>query len=357
MRYSGGTGALNFVENEKPYTVTFQAGPTERVKTDAGEFETVVVSVQSDFLTDAGLKDLRINLTADEAKLPAVLRFKTAKGEFRAALSSVQIIEPDPDPQPTQTPVPVRTPRPDPTPKPVPTPTPYIANQPLGPELAFPLGEILRYRVTSAGRPVGGFTLEAKERTQFSGSDSLLLSAVITEARPGPQVFAPGDFVRAYVDPETLVPRQVETKFTGSLAGFNRTVRFDPKGTINVSDNPNPINAPVGTQSILSLVYAVRSFNLKPSPDRSNPVNDTRVAVFWETQPYVFTLRPSGAEMITLGGEKVSAQMISVSTGNPQVDQLAIKIWLSNDIRRLPLRISLGEFQAELISTSNTTPQ
>ena len=56
LRYSGGSGAFTFVENDKTYTVTFQQGIAERVKTDAGEFDTVVVSVQSDFVTDMGLK-------------------------------------------------------------------------------------------------------------------------------------------------------------------------------------------------------------------------------------------------------------------------------------------------------------
>ncbi len=112
------------------------------------------------------------------------------------------------------------------------------------------------------------------------------------------------------------------------------------------------VEVPVGTHSILSLLYAVRSFNLKPSKDTTAPVNDTRVAVFWENRPYVFTLRPETADLITQQGEKVSAQLVTVKTGNPQLDALNIKIWLSNDDRRFPLRISAGVYQADLVSNS-----
>ena len=183
-----------------------------------------------------GLKDLRINLTTDDAKLPALVRFRMAKGEFKAKLASVQMIEAEADPQPTATPIPVRTPRPETTPRPSPTPTPYIDNLPLGPELAFRLGETLNYRITNAGRPVGSFTLAAKERRQFNGNDSLLLTAVATAAQPGAQIFSPGDYVRAYVDTESLVPQQIEIKLTGLLSSYNRTVKFDQKGSITTSD-------------------------------------------------------------------------------------------------------------------------
>ena len=131
---------------------------------------------------------------------------------------------------------------------------------------------------------------------------------------------------------------------------FGFAINSDPRhmnAAVLVADN-----GPHGR----SLLYAIRSYNLKPSRDASNPVNDTRVAVFFDQQPVIFTLRPSAPEMITVAGEKVSAQLISVSTGNqnPQLDHLQIKLWLGNDDRRLPLRISAGGFQADLVANPNT---
>ena len=96
----------------------------------------------------------------------------------------------------------------------------------------------------------------------------------------------------------------------------------------------------------------MRSFNLKPSRDLTNPVNDTRVAVFWTDRAYIFTLRPANIEEILFDGEKVKAQLITINTGNPQLDQLALKVWLSTDERRVPLRFSAGAFQADLTTVT-----
>jgi hypothetical protein len=41
--------------------------------------------------------------------------------------------------------------------------------------------------------------------------------------------------------------------------------------------------------------------------------------------------------------------MISITTGNAQLDALAPKIWLGIDERRTPLRFTIGPIQAELI--------
>lgn len=355
IRSSGGNGAFTLSENDKTYVVTFQSGLNERVRTDAGEFDTSVVSVQSDFFTEFGLRDVRLNLSTDDAKLPVAVRFRSQKRDFRVALASVQIIEPETETTPT--PTPVHTPRVDPTPRPQATPTPYIDNQPLAPELTFDLGETLNYRITAGARPVGAFTLQAKERKRFSGADSLLLTATATEALQGSQIFTVGDYIRAHVDPETIAPQQMEIKLTGPLSIYNRTVRFDQRGSVITFDGTNRLDAPIGTQSLLSLLYAIRSFNLKPSRNTSNPVNDTRVAVFWDKRPYVFTLRPSEAENITVGGESISSQLVSVTTNNPQLDQLSIKIWLSNDERRVPLRFKVGQYQADLVSSSTIPPK
>ncbi|MBC7901175.1 MAG: DUF3108 domain-containing protein [Saprospiraceae bacterium] len=350
IRQSGGSGEMPLIENGKSYNVAFQSTANERVKTGAGEFDTVVTLVQSDYLSEIGVKDLRINISTDEARVPVMIRLKTAKGEFKASVSSIQMNVSQPPI--VMLPTPMSTPTPRPAATPAPTPTPYIENQPLARELSFPLGESLEYQITTAGRPLAAFTLQARERKLFLGADSLLLDAVVTKSEPGNPLFTVNDFVRAQVDPETLGPQQINIKFTGALAGYNQTAQFDRLTSYVAFGAADRVEVPVGTHSIISLLYAIRSFNLKPSKDTTNPVNDTRVAVFWENRPYVFTLRPAFADLITQQGETVSAQLVTVKTGNLQLDQLNIKIWLSNDELRLPLRISAGIYQADLVSNS-----
>jgi hypothetical protein len=351
IRQSDGSGSFNIFEGEKIHAVTFQATGPEKIKADAGEFDTSVVNVQCDYLTELGIRDLRINISTDEARVPVAIRFRTAKGEFRAKVASIQNLEPQAEPLPT--PSPIGTPKP--TPVPTPTPRSYIDNQPLPPDLSFDLGETLEYRLSTAGQPVATFVLRAAERKEVQGVDSLILSATVTDSPGG--TFAKGDSIVAVVNPETLGPRKLDIKLSGPLASINQSVNFDERANLITFRGTGQIEAPVGTHSILSLVYAIRSFNLKPSKDTSNPINDTRVAVFWESRPYIFTLRPSVADLITMQNDKVSAQLISVSTGNPQLDALNLKIWLSNDERRIPLRFMAGSYQADLISYKIVQPR
>jgi hypothetical protein len=353
-REMGGTGTFPLFENEHLYTVNFLSAGAEMVKTDAGEFETIISIVQSEFLSANRIKDLKINFSTDEHRIPVSIRFKTEKGDFRAVLSGIILPEPE-TPTPTPTPTPVPIPSPVATSKPSPTPETYIENRPLALELGFALGESLDYRINVAGKPSGFISLNARERKMFQNDDSLLLTATITGVEDGSDGLRLGDSAKVQVDPDTLAPRWIVTKFTSNLVGLNQTAVFD-KRTGEVSfGSVQPVNAPIGTQSILSLIYAMRSFNLKPSKDPNNPVNDTRVAVFWESKTYVFTLRPSNPEEIVVNGNKVSAQLITINTGNQQLDALALKVWLSTE-GRVPLRFSAGTYQAELTSQSSNLP-
>lgn len=347
VREAGGTGTFPFLDNDRLYSAAFTAGPLVRVQTDAGEFETVTSSVQSEFLTANGIKDLRINFATDESRIPVMFRFMTTRGEFKAVLSSFTL--PDSDAAPLPTPVP--TPPPPATPRPTPIAEVYVENRPLLPDLGFVIGETLDYRITNAGVPAGVITLNAVERKKYKGKDSLLLTATVTRVESGNPTLRLGDSYRAQVDPDTLTPVWAEAKFLSNLAGLKQNITFDQSTGSIAFGGAKPEDGPVGTHSLVSLIYAIRSFNLKPSRDASSPVNDTRVAVFWETKPYIFTLRPSNAEEITVNGEKMSAQLISIKTENPALDAMGLKVWLSTE-GRVPVRFTGGTYVAELIPRS-----
>ncbi|MEO8071967.1 MAG: hypothetical protein ABI686_01855, partial [Acidobacteriota bacterium] len=71
----------------------------------------------------------------------------------------------------------------------------------------------------------------------------------------------------------------------------------------------------------------------------------------------VFILRPSTAEIINLKGEKIPAQLISITTGNPQIDELNLRLWLSLGENRVPLRFTLGSYQADLVAEKQIPPK
>ena len=348
-RTAGGSGNFTFQDDDKIYSALFtNTGKIESLNAAAGIFETSVSNVESGFLTDRGIKNLTVNFSTDDARIPVVFHFRTAKGLFRAEIASIQTpvretIAAAPPPVIVVPPVVV-------VPKPIATPLPYVDNQPLSKDLPFALGETLDYQISNSGQLLGLISLQARERKQSAGRDSLLLTATVTGAQPNQQVFKLSDAVRATVNPESLAPQQIEFKLSGALGAYNQQVSFDQQSGSAISSKGSKIDVPVGTHSLLSLAYAVRSFNLKPSKDLTNPVNDTRVAVFLDTQSYVFTLRPATASIINLRGETVSAQLISISTGNPAIDRYNIRLWLSNDDKRLPLRLAFGTYQADLVT-------
>ena len=350
-RATAGSGSFNLVENDHTYSVTFQPQGTEHVRVDAGEFDSTYSIVQSDYLTERGIQWMRIFYSADESHLPVLIRYRTTdKKDFRLSLAGIQFVEPDVE---TPTPNSVPTPRPTATVIPRPTPTPYIENRPLSSELGFQIGEKLAYRISAAGRPLATAVVEAKERKLVAGNDSLLLSASITSSEQGNGIFSTGDAVVARVNPDTLAPYEFVEKTSGLLAPFSQVVRIDPKSGI-IMAGPNKIDAPVGTHTLLSLIYAMRSFNLAASKDSHNPVNDTRVAVFWQDKAYIFMLRPFEPETVTVNGQKMMAQKIAIKTNNAQLDQLGFTVWLAMDPARTPLKLSFGQYQAELISQQQT---
>ncbi len=348
-------GSLTLQEDGRTYAISFQNSGADSVKTGAGEFATNTIVVQSEYFTAKGLKDVSIDLTTDEFRIPVRFRAVTSKGPLVALLSGIQMIglPPTPITQPEATP----TPLPVATPTPIATPPPYIENESLNPDLAFDLGEALTYRVSSGGQNIGTVLVRAESRKLFERIDSLLLSMTVTEVVPMQQLFRMNDSIRAWVDPVTLSPRRLEIATTGALGGLAQTVIFDRDTSFITYGGANRLEAPVGTHSILSLLYAMRSFNLKPSGAGGSPVNDTRVAVFWNDRTSIFSLRPSSAELITQQGEKNAAQLITLVTQIPQIDLLAPKVWLANTDRRTPLRISLGAYTLDLTAETVIPPK
>jgi len=354
IRAAGGAGTFSFFENDKIYSLNLTPGPAEAIRVVAGEYNTTLTSAESEFFRENGMNDVKINFTDDSDRIPALIRFRTSKGRFRIELSGLQFKDPK-TVEPQITPVATPTPKSGQTPRPIATPTPYIENQQLSEDLAFALGETLDYRLTVAGRPLGTLRLQARERKRFQGHDALMLSAEIISSEPGNPAVAMGDSMTAQVNPESLAPYQLDFRSNGPFRAFSQSVAFENNGTIIAG--ANRFEAPIGTHSLISLVYALRSFNLKRSTDRSNPVNDTRVSVFWNTKPYVFSLRPADSEIIDIRGQRLSAQMITVNTNDPQLDGLGLKIWLSTDSRRVPLRFSLGSYQADLFAETSVLPK
>ncbi len=355
-RDANGSGSFSFAEDGEESTITFLPEGSASISTDQGTFESTIVRVSSPYFDARGFKEIRLWLSNTETRIPVAFEFKSRNGKFRATLASY-VVEPPPQPNQTPTPTPTVVPTPPkPVVRPTPSPTPYIPNQPLLAELKFKLGEELNYQVTQGERKVGAFQLSAKERKLIGIQDTLVLEAKATGVDGGSPPFSLGDSMIANVNPDSLGPNSFTARLSNVLAPYSQNATFDQRTGV-VTFGANRAEGPVGVHCVLSLIYAMRSFNLTPSRNAADPVNDTRVAVFWRDKVQIFSLRPSRPEMITLAGNKVEAQLITIVTGDPSVDKAGFKVWLATGASRTPVRFAIGGFQADLVSESIVTPR
>ena len=345
------SGVLSVQEGADTIQLSYEVTGKARDKTAAGDFDTIVLDIQT-----TAFPKLQIHLSDDDRRFPVVLSYKHPKGVVRMELASIQDMSPEPvaenTPKPQNTPPVVA-----PTPKPRATPTPYINNQPLAQDLPFDLGETLTYKLSrpTAGNSFGTMVVQAKERKQFFGKDSVLLSATVQQLTDGNSFFTAGDSIQSYVEPESFLPRRTEINFHGALSLFNQTLLFQ-QSTGKVNDGKGAVyDIPVGTHDILSLAYAIRSFNVKDVKPNKPPGSDIRVALFTGDGPVILTILSQPEETIDFQGKKVVTQVIFATIG-----QSSAKLWLSKDQDRLPLRISIISptfaFNADLISVVQNPP-
>jgi hypothetical protein len=55
-------------------------------------------------------------------------------------------------------------------------------------------------------------------------------------------------------------------------------------------------------------------------------------------------------------GKKIPAQLISITTNVPELDMLQLRVWLSLDETRIPLRFAAGNYQMDLTTASVINP-
>jgi hypothetical protein len=136
-----------------------------------------------------------------------------------------------------------------------------------------------------------------------------------------------------YVDPNTLLPFRFEMMLQESRRKTNQSVLFDQdRGKASIDANAH-IDIPVGTYDLLSIFYALRSFNLKSSkPNAVSLLVNNRARTLFIT----FLKR----ETITLGGQQIPALQLSLTTDDQQPDKNGLRLWVSEDQRRLPLRLT-----------------
>lgn len=213
--------------------------------------------------------------------------------------------------------------------------------------LPFNAGEQLNFTIylENVQQPVGTASFQVHARSKYFGRDGLLLTGKAQTVGTAQTIFSANDEINTYVDPTTLLPFRFEMSLQESKRRTNQTVTIDQDRGKAATEGGAPMEVPVGTYDLLSVFYALRSFNLKsPKPNA--------VSLLVNNRPRTLFITFLKRETIELGGQQIPALQLSLTTDDAQGDRNALRLWVSEDQRRLPLRLMAttpnGKVRADL---------
>ncbi|HEX8399836.1 MAG TPA: DUF3108 domain-containing protein, partial [Pyrinomonadaceae bacterium] len=181
------------------------------------------------------------------------------------------------------------------------------------------------------------------DRKLYFTRDAVNLTAKIVQSF---DPFLPtGSSFTSYINPESLTPYRSEMRAGGSLSRFGDLYNFDQERGTVTTEKGKTVEVPIGTYDLLSLAYALRAFRIETT-------RDTKAALFFSSSAKIVSFKLAKREIVDISGKKIKAVQLNLTLGDPRSDSLGLKLWLSDDAQRRPLRFSfsspLGEIRAEL---------
>jgi Protein of unknown function (DUF3108) len=312
------------------------------IRTNVGSFPTIVTEIKA---KTSPLKNLRFYFSDDERRVPVLMSARLKSGELTAELAGSEIIKP-----PAET----ATPTPPIVAAPVPTPTP-AAPPPLSANLPFKLGEQLNYQVFigNSNTPLGSASFHVRGRQKYFERDGLFLTVTAQTTGAAAQIFVARDQIDSYVDPKALLPYRTVMNLSEGRRRLNQTLSFNQETGLATNDQGLRVEVPIGTHDYLSFFYILRTINLAPN-------KKSAISMLVENKPKTILVDSLPRETIDLGNRKVAAIPLKITTDDQQPDKFQLRMWISADNQRLPLRFTcitrLGPLRADL-AILPTTPQ
>jgi hypothetical protein len=339
----------------------------ETVKTAAGSFNAVVAQLR---VRGGAASDYRprIYFTDDERHVPVLLTAKLKTGELRAELASSEMINLTPQQTPPGSGLVAEQPpgvQPETSRVVVPSPAGgggdgAVAAGASGADssnlndLPFKVGEQLNFNffLGTSPQPVGIASYHVRARNKYVGRDGLWLSATMGTTNALQQLFPVADKIETYVDVKTLLPFRSQLQIREGNHRLQGVVSLDQERGAATATDGSTIEIPVGTYDLVSVIYALRSFDLTP-PKRN------AVSILINKRPRTLFITSLRRETIELGGKSIPAYLLALATDEPQGNRLNIRLWVGSDRRRLPLRLTattpLGPVRADLSIIPLTT--
>ena len=345
--------SINVRNDTQDYEADVRIIGRQLIKTNVGSFNTLVARVS---LSSGPLTNVRVYLTEDEWHVPVLVTAKHKAGEIRAELAASQ--RNTAPPAATPTPQRVVPPSDGRALVPVPNPNTSVSATPLN--LPFRVGEELNYQIYlgATDQPVGSAAFSVAARGRYFNRDGLLLTATAQTTNAGARVFYVNDKISSYVDPETLLPFRTEMNFAEGQWRSTRNYNIDQDRGAVTTDTRTRIEIPVGTHDLISLLYAIRTFDLSPPSTSLSPAKRNAISILAINQPRTLFVTAQKRETIELNGQKVSALLLTLTSDDGTADRLQLRVWVGDDSRHLPLRIALvtplGPVRADLTIRSGS---
>ena len=357
----GATYALSVKQAESVYDAEVKVTGREMLKTNIGSSNVVTTEVRVRGNKEADDYRVRLYFTDDERHVPVLISARHRAGEIRVELASAEFVGETQDPLAAATPTPTPTdpgirlppgqmatnvpPGPAPTPAPARTPGSAPATPPA--DLPFKPGEQLNFNffLGPNAQPVGSASLVVRPRARYFNREGLLLAATIQTNGVGQTLFPVSDVLNSYVDASTVLPFRTELSLSEGKRRARFVVSADQQGGSALFEDGTRVELPFGTHDLLSVFYALRSFDLTPGKRNA-------VSLLVNKRPRLLFITALRTAALQLGGQNIPAVELALATSDPTGDRLALRLWVSTDKRRLPLRLTaitpLGPIRADL---------
>ncbi|HEX8190979.1 MAG TPA: DUF3108 domain-containing protein [Pyrinomonadaceae bacterium] len=355
----GATYALSVRQGESVYDAEVKVTGRETLKTNVGSSNAVVAEVRVRGNKEADEYRVRLYFTDDERHVPVLISARHRAGEIRVELASAEFVGDAQDPLAAATPAPTdpgirlppgqlagnNPPRATPTPavKPTPGPAPAAAAG----DLPFKPGEQLNFNffLGPNAQPAGSASFLVRPRARYFNREGLLLTANLQTAGAVQALFPVSDQVNSYVDASTVLPFRTELTLAEGKRRARLVVSADQQSGSALFEDGTRVEVPFGTHDLLSVFYALRSFDLTPGKRNS-------VSLLLNKRPRVLFITALRAGPVQLGSQNIPAVELALTTSDAAGDRLGLRLWVSTDKRRLPLRLTavtpLGPVRADL---------
>ena len=338
----GSAYSFSVRSNTEEYQAEIKVTGKQVVKTNVGSFNALVAQIRVANNSRANSYHLKVYFSDDARHVPVLITAHLSAGEIRAELAGSDFVTP-PVASPTPTPPVTIAAAPNPTPLAIQTERASDDS----PAWPFKVGEQLNYQVfLGDDAPMGSANFQVRARSRYFDHDGLLLAVKAQTTGVAQRLFVANDQMNSYVDPKALLPFRTEMNLLEGKRQLNQTLTVNQDYGTATTVSGLRIEIPVGTHDYLSFFYAVRTFNLTP-PKRN------AVSILVNNKPKTLFISSLKRETIQLGSQKIPAIALSLTTDDSQSDKYLLRMWISDDKRRLPLRITgsteIGPFRADLV--------